>query len=309
MPNKKDTILITGGAGFIGSHLARSLSKKFRVVVFDNFTLRGNDKYQSPKGVKVVKGDIVRQKSIEQALRKYKPEIIVHLAAVHYIPFCDKHPKTAQKINVTGTANLINCFKKLGIAPFFVFASSISTYKNSSSVMDESTLQKPKTIYGQTKLEAENFIKLHWEDYAILRFSNVYGQGDLNPHIIPEIVKTLAKHRELKLGNLNTSRDFIHVSDLVKAIELIVRKRIAGVFNICSGKTTPIKEVLGIMERLLKTKFTIVTSQNKVRKNDNQTILLSNKKIKTFGWKPQYNLDKGLLQILKASGSSRKYFR
>lgn len=297
--NKKQTILVIGGAGFIGSHLVNYLWPKHNVIVFDCTPIPplGN------KNVKAILGDITKSEGLKQTIESIEPDVIVNLAALHFIPFCENHPKETVEINVTGTINILESLKYLKKRPQFVFASTVAVYKNSHKVLKEDSDVDPSTVYGRSKMMAERKIKSLCEflgiTYCILRFSNVYGKGDLNNHLIPEILNAINKKEEITLGNVNTLRDFIYIKDLCRALATVINQKVTGTYNVCSNKSYSAKDIVKLISEISKQNLSIKVLPDKIRRNDNPVVLCSNLKfsLKT-GWKPRYSIRDGITETI-----------
>ena len=150
---------------------------------------------------------------INEILKETKPDIVIHLAAVHFIPYCNEHPLQTLKINVLGTRYLLESCKEYPPEVFF-FASTAAVYPIRDEPNREDSEVGPSGIYGTSKLIGEDLVRLfHLETGVralICRFFNMYGPNETNPHLIPEIINQIKTHgTTLKLGNLEAKRDFI----------------------------------------------------------------------------------------------------
>jgi len=160
-------ILITGGLGFVGHHLVKRLvEKKYFPIIIDNSS--NGSFYQLsniPKQKYIfIKADIRNFKKIQKVISKFNPDIIIHLAALHFIPFCNRHPKDTLNINLKGTTNLLKIAMKSRINKF-IFASTAAVYSPSESKHTEISVLKPSDIYGKSKKDSVNFhcVKVFWQ--------------------------------------------------------------------------------------------------------------------------------------------------
>ncbi len=309
-PAIKAQILITGGLGFIGSHLAKKLiDKNFFLIIIDDLT-NANLKILKnlPKdSFYLIKADINDKKKVINEMKEYNPSILVHLAAIHYIPYCLKNPKKTNRTNVAGTENAIEIAKIKGINKF-IFSSSAAVYKPSDKEHKESSKVLPIDVYGKSKLKAEEKIReccpKNKIKYVILRFFNIYGSNDLTPHFIPSILKKIKNSNTIKLGNLKTARDYLHVDDLVNAlIKIIERKELNNeIYNVGTGKSTTGNEIIEIVSKIKETDIRIDSDKNLIRKTDRKKLVANIQKLSVYcGWKPKYSISRGLRELIESS--------
>lgn len=301
-------ILVTGGAGFIGSQLVWKLSElNNHVLVIDDLSV-GKIKLLPSfnKEIQFLKCDITDKTILANVLEKFKPEIVVHLAAIHFIPYCNKYPWRTLKVNVMGTRNLFEwCFN---VKPdILFFASSAAVYPISNKANSENFSVSPPDIYGLTKVIGEDIAKLFHRETGIRtivgRFFNVFGSNETNPHLIPEIINQVRLgKRKISLGNLEPKRDYIHVKDVVAAITTLLNKFQGGfdIFNIGSGKEYSVKQVIQYIQESLGEKIEIVQDKNRMRKSDRLHLLADISKIQAkTNWKPQWTLQEGIKELIR----------
>ena len=154
-------------------------------MVYDNlFTGRKENLAQSLSQVAFVQGDIIDTRMLNSAFLDFSPEIVVHLAAIHFVPYCNENPSKTLKVNVVGTQNVLNCCLKTGVQGI-LFTSSAAVYPMVDRALSEDEPPGPKDIYGLSKLLGEmlliNFCSLHRMQCAITRLFNVYGPRDEFP--------------------------------------------------------------------------------------------------------------------------------
>jgi UDP-glucose 4-epimerase len=250
----RSKIVVTGGAGFIGSHLAEGLlDRGFRVVVIDNFSagrISNLDRCRGNKQLTVVRMD-VRDPGIVRVLRG--ATTVYHLAASVGVQSSLDDPKKVTEVNVDGTLNLLMASKQNGVGRF-VFASSAAVYGFSrSAVQEESKPPSPVTPYAISKLAAETYCKLFYESHFVdtvsLRFFNVYGPrqrpGSYAGVITSFVSRILAKKPPVIFGSGRQTRDFVFVSDVSQALLLSLEKDqvIGKTINIGTGRPTTINEL------------------------------------------------------------------
>jgi len=304
-------ILITGGAGYIGSHITEILLKKRKkVFLLDNLST-GHRKLINKKA-RFFKLDIHNKKKIQKLIKKYKIDSIIHLAANLIISEGQKKPKKYYKNNVLGTQKLLEACKNTSIKNV-IFSSTAAIYKEGQYKVSEQSTIKPKSVYGQTKIKAENLIKNFAKqneiNYGILRYFNIAGSspsgkiGLINKnsdHLFKNFSIELMKDKpKLKIYGTNYKtkdgsciRDFIHVSDIAEIHYLILEKinklNISKIFNCGYNKGTSVLEVAKEFRRQSSKKVDIVYVKR--RNNDLVKIIASNSKLNKFvKWRPKFN--------------------
>ena len=302
-----DKVLITGGAGFIGSAIVPQLQRRgYDVYVIDDLSF-GTREFISVDDDKFFQVDIREYEKIQSLMDKIQPSVIVHLAAIHFIPFCNQHPFLASEINISGTLNIINAAKKTGGLRKMFFASTAAVYPIYDEMVSEQFKFGPMDIYGLSKLTGEVFMEKFYNetgvDTVICRFFNAFGPNETNPHLIPEIDKQLkAGLRKIELGNLTPKRDFIHTYDMANAVEKVLEPNVKGfeIFNLGRGIEYSVVEVVEAFERQLGEKIEISVSPERVRKVERMHLLADVRKLKAkTGWEPVWTLDQGIADMIK----------
>jgi UDP-glucose 4-epimerase len=217
-------VLVTGGCGFIGSHVADYLiSLGHVVVVVDNLFSGRNHWLGCSTGPEISKVDILDKTALAALFSDHSPEAVFHLAAHHYIPFCERNPAAAYDLNVCGTLNVLNEASKAGVRHVF-FASTADVYAPSPRPHMEDDALGPFTIYGRTKLIGEiicrGTVDWGWHTNLLIgRIFNAVGVRETNPHLVPEVISQIANGAtELRLGNLYPTRDFVDLPTQARAI-------------------------------------------------------------------------------------------
>jgi len=312
-------ILITGGAGYIGSHITEVLLKqKKKIFIIDNLST-GYKKLINNK-VKFFKIDIHRTNKLYDIIIANKIDTIIHLAASLIISVGEKYPKKYYRNNVLGTQSVLNACKQTKVKNF-IFSSTAAVYKEGLYRVSENSELKPKSVYGKTKLKAEklikNFCNKHKINYGILRYFNIAGAstsgkiGLINKnsdHLFKnfsmEVMKRKPKLRvygtDYKTKDGSCIRDFIHVSDIAEIHYLVLEKlnklNVSKIFNCGYNKGTSVLEVANEFKKQSSKKVSIIKTNK--RMNDLVKIIASNKKlIKFIKWKPKYN---DLTKIVKS---------
>lgn len=302
-------VLIVGGAGFIGFPLAKKLiSEGYNVKIFDNFSNPAKNWLHD--FLSVIRGDITDRDNVIKCVKDTGPDIVIHLAALHYIPLCTKDPIMTQKINVVGTKNILDAIKDFSQKTHFVFASSATVYLPADKAHTEMSEIGPLEVYGRSKVEAENLIKeysgSYGIEYTILRLFNVYGFGDNTPHLIPTVIEQVKNGSVIKLGNVETRRDYIYLDDVINGFMSAIQNIEVSknqTFNLGSGKTYSAKEIVDDIGSNIKKQLKIDIKNDKVRTDDRSMLLSDISKInKYLGWKLRYSLHEGLVLLLKKEG-------
>jgi UDP-glucose 4-epimerase len=299
--------LITGGAGFIGSAIVPALKKGgYDIYVLDNLSF-GNRDFIDITDSHFFKEDIRDAEKVEEIVARVKPEVVVHLAAIHFIPYCNQHPFEAIDINIRGTMNVLNaCTSYKGLKKFF-FASTAAVYAIADEAVDENNLLLPLDIYGISKLTGEHLCKkFNLEtsiDTIVCRFFNAFGPNETNPHLIPEIEKQVREGlRTIKLGNLTPKRDFIHTYDMASAVKQLLKLEKTGfdIFNLGRGMEYSAVEIVNAFERQLNDKIKIEVDPTRVRKVEREHLLANVAKLKTrAGWEPVWGIDEGISNLVQ----------
>lgn len=242
--NKK--ILITGGTGFIGSHLANKLSNDYEVIVYDDLSRSSQIKLN--RNVKFIEGDICDIETLNQVDSDI--DIIYHLAAVSRVLESIENPRKCFDINVNGTFNVVELAGKMGSK--LVFSSSREVYGDAQYIpVDERHPLHPKNPYGASKLIGETIVRTMSETYGIqhtiIRLSNVYGDGDFK-RVIPTYINNIKNGNDLVIyGSPTKTIDFVHVNDVVNSFVSCCNDATNNeIINVGSGHGTTLEELVNI---------------------------------------------------------------
>ena len=300
-------ILITGGAGFIGRHLGDFFSKNHEVIIYDNLSnsSRENIEFLIEKGVKFVNEDILDYDILKKSCIGF--DLIIHLAAKSDVADSVAHPEVTNKVNLTGTENVINCCIENKIKKF-IFASSSAVYEDSKIPIKENAKTKPLSPYGKSKLVAEQKIKKISKEFGIdaisLRMFNVYGEGQ-NDHysgVISKFIKNILKNKSIEInGDGKQTRDFIGILDVVEAFNCAIKNikgRKGDVFNIGTGNSISINELVKMISEVTDKKFKIIFKNQKEGeiKFSVSDITLAKKEL---GFNPKQKLQDELKNLLQ----------
>ncbi|MFQ5710921.1 MAG: GDP-mannose 4,6-dehydratase [Candidatus Geothermarchaeales archaeon] len=301
-------VLVTGGAGFIGSALVRELTReKANVVVYDNF-LSGDmsNLTEIQDSVKVIEGNIVDPKFV-QTLRENDIEYVFNLAAEPYIPHCYERPEKFFEVNALGTLNILLACEQVGVERMLQYSTS-EVYGSARYVpIDENHPTNPLSTYAVSKLAADRLCFTFYHEHnipvVILRQFNAYGPRETQPYIIPELISQLSRTNKLKLGNIKARRDFTYVEDAAKgAIALMKCKRAEGeVFNLGSGTDHSIEELANLIAELMgHDSVSISIEHERLRPLDVERLQCNYfKAYKYVGYNPKVDLKEGLTRTIE----------
>ena len=304
-------ILVTGGAGYIGSHIVEQLvkNKKNKILIYDN--LSTGRKMLVNKKAKFIKGDIKNIKLLKKIIINFNIQAIIHLAGCLNISESEKDKKKYYKNNFIGSKNLVLACEKTNIK-YFIFSSTCSVYGNVKGSVSEKKKANPKNYYAFTKYKCEELIKKYSSrfkyKYAILRYFNVAGasnSGKLGEvekshgHLVKNLaIQSLRKNPIVKIygDNYKTKdgtcvRDYIHVSDLanihIKSLNYVKNKKKSILLNCGYGVGYSVKEIVNIYKKL---KNNVRIQFKKRRPGDIAEVYSNTNKFnKLLKWKPRNN--------------------
>jgi UDP-glucose 4-epimerase len=269
--------LVTGGCGFIGSSVVNYLLERGEdVFVIDDLSV-GKDRWRNAthKPALLVQ-DILDIEACDQAFRDTQPQNVIHLAAQHYIPWCEEHVYEAYALNVTGTLNVLECARRHGVQDFFL-ASTGDVYHPNFAPHREVDATGPVYVYGHTKFMAEQLCMRYFESKVcfrtllIGRLFNAAGPRETNPHLLAEVTRQIAQEgkREVEVGNLWPLRDYVDV-DSMGAVIVDATSKVEGleILNIGSGKAIEVREALSVLASVLPFGVEFMSVPERQRAND-----------------------------------------
>ncbi|MGM0853932.1 MAG: NAD-dependent epimerase/dehydratase family protein [Bacillota bacterium] len=305
-------ILVTGGAGFIGSHIVEELlNKNEQVVVIDNFSMGSKDNLPKDDKLTVVEGDISSKETIEKLFQQHQFKKVFHLGAIASVAASVEDPLHTHQTNLEATLYLLEETRKQGGLERFVFASSAAVYGDEPTLpKKETSTIRPLTPYAIDKFASEQYVLAFSRLYDIpttaVRFFNVFGnrQNPSSPYsgvvsILTDKFKQLVNKEETSFtlyGDGEQTRDFIYVKDVVQANLLVSedKQAIGKVFNVGTGDSTSLNELIGMYEEITKTKLPI--EQLEERSGDIKESYSDISELKSLGFDPKFSMREGLLE-------------
>lgn len=303
--------LVTGGAGFIGSHIVdRLVEKGFEVRVFDDLSSGRREnlrEHLKEKRVLFVKGDIRDRGSVDDVVEDV--DVVFHEAALVGVPQSIKAPLLANDVNVNGTLNLLEASVKHSVKRF-IFASSAAVYGDQRTLpIKEEAVPHPSSPYAVSKLSAEYYSRAYFGTYGLetvaFRYFNVYGDrqaGGPYAAVVTAILNCLLGSNKLVIyGDGEQTRDFVNVSDVVDANMLAMEKDCAGeVFNVATGSSVKINRIFKILQNATD-KNQVQPVYSSPRESDIRESCGDISKInRVLGFKPRVFLEEGLESLAKS---------
>ena len=309
-------ILLTGGGGFIGSHLAEGLLKKYpdeRLIILDDLSTGKIENIPKSQNVNFIKGSITDRNLIEDIFRSFKVSKVFHLAAIASVQKSVEEPEYTHKVNFDGTLYLLEESKKYNVDKF-IFASSAAVYGDLEDLPKREDMPvKPLTPYAVDKYSSERYVLNYYHLYGLktvaLRFFNVFGerQDPSSPYsgvlsIFIDRIKRFQNGENSKIvifGDGKQTRDFIYVKDVIKALILVseLEETNGEVYNLGLGKETSLLEILEILKEYIPELPPVEFAP--ARKGDIKHSKADISKIKSIGFEPDYSLKEGLKRLLR----------
>lgn len=313
MKNKR--ILLTGGAGFIGTKICSILCEENEILLYDNLNRNSikNTELLKRENVTLIQGDILDAKKLSETVKDFKPNIVVHLAAVAGIDTVIKNPVKTMQVNMIGTYNLLEALKENmeGIERVIDFSTSevfgSYAYKvEESSNTNLAPVGEARWTYSVSKLAGEHLAHSYYKEYGMpvvtVRPFNIYGPGQVGEGAIHQFVIRAIKNEEIQIhGDGDQIRSWCYIEDFVQGIMLCLEKKeaIGQAFNIGNPRATI---TIGMLAELIKTVAKSNSNIIRVPKNyvDVELRIPSIDKAKELlGYSPEYDLSKGLEETIK----------
>ncbi|MGN7360049.1 NAD-dependent epimerase/dehydratase family protein [Paenibacillus sp. SAF-054] len=293
------TVVVTGGAGFIGSHLVQELVEaQHQVHVIDNLSSGSAGRVHPAASLHV---EDIRSPAALQTVLALNPDVIYHLAAQADVQQSIHDPLQDMDHNVKGTLNMLEGCRQAGVRKF-IFASTSGVYGNlETNKLRETDPAAPISFYGLSKYAAEHYIRLYGQlfglDWAIMRFANVYGPGQTSKGeggVVSIFMNQLRQNQPLTInGDGEQTRDFIYVKDVVSALIAAQASGDLPILHVSTGKATSVNRLVDLLGHFRGVE--IQTKHRPDRSGDIRHSCLSNDRILAeLGWKPAFEIEEGL---------------
>lgn len=294
-------ILITGGAGFIGSHILAQLQgrRDMDVVVFDN--LSSGSKEHVPAGMELVEGDVCDEAAVDALFADHHFDAVIHLAAQTMVPTSVEQPVLDCQINLEGVLNVLEACRIHGTG-HILFSSSAAVYGDNLHIpLKETERLVPTSPYGITKMATEHYLRVYHElygmDATVFRFANVYGerQGEKGEGGVVSIFCKLLSQRQgiTVFGDGNQTRDFVYAGDIAQAIIRALPLKGCHTMNVSTGQETSINDLIRSFEKAVG--YTVPVQYTAPRTGDILRSVLSNEALKRdLGFVPAMDLEEGI---------------
>lgn len=294
-------ILITGGAGFIGSHILAQLQgrRDMDVVVFDN--LSSGSKEHVPAGMELVEGDVCDEAAVDALFADHHFDAVIHLAAQTMVPTSVEQPVLDCRINLEGVLHVLEACRTHGTG-HILFSSSAAVYGDNLHIpLKETERLVPTSPYGVTKMTTEHYLRVYHElygmDATVFRFANVYGerQGEKGEGGVVSIFCKLLSQRQgiTVFGDGNQTRDFVYAGDIAQAIIRALPLKGCHTMNVSTGQETSINDLIRSFEKAVG--YTVPVQYTAPRTGDILRSVLSNEALKRdLGFVPEMDLEEGI---------------
>ena len=302
-------IMITGGLGFIGSHLAQTLEKdKHQIIILTKSLHKRNNLPKSTK-IKIEKINVTNFKKLAESIDRHKPHLIIHLAGQTSHSKSFENPINDIDSNSKSTLFMLEKIRQMKNPPSFILGSTfIVIGKPNRLPVDENTPCEPTTIYGTNRLSSEYFCKIYHNLYGIdtkiFRITNSFGPKEQiipNKNAVNYLIHKAYKNEKITIFNEGKFfRDLIFVSDVISGISTIIKKGKSGeLYWISSYKKTWFYDLGQLLEKMTSSKVEFVKSPKYTKKVDVGDFVVNNKKLRSLGWKPKVSLREGIKQTLE----------
>ena len=303
-------IMITGGMGFIGSHLCEQLLiEKHDLVVLTKSFLKKHNIANISKKIKIEKIDVTDFKRLGQSIHKNKPDVIIHLAGQTSHSQSFEQPLNDIDSNAKSTLFILEEIRKSKLKCRFILGSTFIVIGRPQKLpVDEKTPCWPTTIYGVNRLASEHYCKIYHEVYGldtvIFRTTNSFGPREQvisTKNAVNFLIYEAFKGNTITIFKKGKFfRDLIYISDVISGIKTIMKKGKSGdLYWISSGRKIWFYELGKLLEKLTGTKVKFVKTPNYTKKVDVGNFVVNNSKLRSLGWKPKMNLDEGIKKTLE----------
>ena len=303
------SVIVTGGAGFIGSMVCKLLVERGEDIVVIDTLRNGRRELIDDLGsnARLFEVDIRDKEALSKIIKDVRPTGLCHLAALHFIPYCNQHQIEAMDINVQGTLSVLEACRTVP-PEMVVLASTAAVYGISDEPCREIELPRPLDIYGISKGTCEWLGQLYSAQTGAsciaARIFNAVGPNETNPHLVPELLNQLIRgETTVALGNLEPRRDYIDTRDLAAALICALDHEQNGfdVFNMGTEIEHSVMEIVAMCEDIIGRQINVRQSPHLVRKVERMHLCANTDKIRqAMGWQAKFNIKETLEELLSA---------
>jgi len=301
-------MLVVGGAGFVGHHLVpRLLDDDHDVVVIDNLSRGSLERFGPSLGdarLGLVRGDVTDAVLVREVIAEVRPAVVFHLAAIHFIPYCTAHPSETLLVNVVGTQLVLDALAPVPDARL-VFASTADVYAPSAQAHREDDPIETTNVYGASKRVCEDLLAVARRQDAgrrivAARLFNVFGPGETNPHVLPDILAQVREGGVVRLGNLEPRRDYVHARDVADALaRLAAYDGPETVFNVGTGIGTSVRALVETLGAVVGQRLRVEQDPERVRPVERMHLVAdATRARRELGWAPRLDLREGLRDVV-----------
>uniref|UniRef100_A0A665W7L1 dTDP-D-glucose 4,6-dehydratase n=1 Tax=Echeneis naucrates TaxID=173247 RepID=A0A665W7L1_ECHNA len=312
------TVLVTGGSGFIGSHLVCSLVTRqpdWRIINLDNLDYccspRSLQSIEGRANYTFIRGDVCNSRLVNHIFKTENIDVIFHLAAKTHVESSFESPSSFQRVNVDGTRVLLGAAQQARHQPQrFIYVSTDEVYGASlDEVFDESSPVRPSNPYSATKAAAEHLVRSYWDKYKfpiiITRSNNIYGPRQYTEKVIPRFLSLLQLNKKCTIqGTLPKSRHFLFVSDAISAFLLVLEKGIVGeIYNMGTSCEIPImqlaKELIRMVANISQKNLSLPLNVLMYRPRVDLRYPIRSEKLQQLGWRAEVSWAEGIRHTVK----------
>lgn len=296
-------LLVTGGSGFIGSHLIPKLVELGHDVYSLERYVTGRYVLGRQRVVKTVFGDLRDHFAIRKIIREVHPEAVIHLASISPVSYSYDHPIEVIETNFLGTVNLAeSCLRQVSHFKHFLYAGTSEEYGNHENVPVKETAElRPNSPYAVSKVAADKYLQYMRDAYdfpvTILRNFNTYGRKDNTHFVVERTIVQMLRGKTVRLGDPTPVRDLMYVNDNVNSYLTCLdsEKAVDETFNFCTGRGVSITQLVELIKQLTGFESEIVWNTIPERPLDIAVLVGDYSKAKQIlGWEPKFTLEEGL---------------
>ena len=298
-------MLVTGGSGFIGSHLIPKLAELGQEVYSLERYVTG--RYILGAKTMTVFGDLRDSFIVRKLIKEVQPDAVIHLASISPVAYSYDHPQEVFEVNTLGTINLAEaCLREVPHFKHFLFAGTSEEYGNQTELpVKEDAELRPNSPYSVSKVAGDKYLQYMRNAYdfpvTVLRPFNTYGRKDNVHFVVERTITQMLQGKTVKLGDSTPIRDLLYIDDHVDAYLTCLgnEKAMGDVFNFCTGRSVSIKELAGLIAELIGFKGEISWGTIPARPLDIKKLVGSYEKAKrVLGWEPKHTLEEGLRKTI-----------